>query len=214
MKPEEMQRMLCIFAVPALLAAFLAGGWNAAAGADPAPALPPEKTVARVRKYTLEFSTFFGGAGGTCIRGMDVDKDGNIYVAGGTGAKDFPTTPGVIQEKYNPRGHRGPLVRFEVQPGREIGLVNAAVGGRKQHAFQCEGGQRRFCVRRRPRRARPVHAGVVPAQVPGSQRRPDDAECMGGQDQAGRFRHWFGPVTWATVFTAATWTWMTKATST
>src|SRR5208337_1379793 len=44
------------------------------------------------------FSTLLGGSqGGTSANAAALDAAGNIYVAGSTGASDFPTTPGAFQ---------------------------------------------------------------------------------------------------------------------
>lgn len=52
-------------------------------------------------KYTLAFSTFFGGNGGEKIRDVEVDAVGNIYVAGTTNSSDFPTTAKAFQKKID-----------------------------------------------------------------------------------------------------------------
>jgi hypothetical protein len=59
------------------------------------------------RRYQLDFSSYFGGSDGEYLRGMDVDAQGNIYVAG-TLSGDGPTTPGVYQRK----GGRGWVAKF------------------------------------------------------------------------------------------------------
>lgn len=58
-------------------------------------------------RYQLDFSTHFGGTDGEYLRGMDVDAQGNIYVAG-TLSANGPTTPGVLQRT----GGRGWLAKF------------------------------------------------------------------------------------------------------
>ncbi len=40
------------------------------------------------------YSTYFGGSADDVARAVTVDGAGNIYVAGTTGSRDFPTTPG------------------------------------------------------------------------------------------------------------------------
>jgi hypothetical protein len=52
-------------------------------------------------KYELVFSTFFGGSADEGIRDVEVDVDGNIYVAGTTRSADFPTTPQAFQKKLD-----------------------------------------------------------------------------------------------------------------
>ena len=49
----------------------------------------------------LVFSTYIGGNGADWIRGIAMDSEGYIYIAGGTSAGNFPTTVGAFQEKYS-----------------------------------------------------------------------------------------------------------------
>lgn len=88
----------------------LAQGRSGAAQETGSPASQPaagKSTAAPVRTYNLQFSTYFGGSGGEYLRGMDIDAQGNIYVAG-TLSGDGPTTPGVFQRK----GGRGWVAKF------------------------------------------------------------------------------------------------------
>src|SRR5262249_37930333 len=50
--------------------------------------------------YSLVYSTYLGGSGGsdaTFGYAIAVDQNGNAYVPGSTYSVDFPTTPGVVQ---------------------------------------------------------------------------------------------------------------------
>ncbi len=47
---------------------------------------------------SLVFSTYLGGQYADYASGVDLDRDGNIYVSGNTESKDFPTTTGVLNE--------------------------------------------------------------------------------------------------------------------
>jgi hypothetical protein len=51
----------------------------------------------------LLYSTYLGGSGSAVINAITVDGGGNAYVTGETDSTDFPTTPGVIQEKAGRR---------------------------------------------------------------------------------------------------------------
>ena len=64
----------------------------------------------------LVSSTYLGGSGvEDDWRSPELvqDNDGNIYIAGITNSHDFPTTPGVFQEKYNGGTHDVFLSKFD-----------------------------------------------------------------------------------------------------
>ncbi|MGB9763683.1 MAG: SBBP repeat-containing protein, partial [Minisyncoccia bacterium] len=46
-------------------------------------------------------STYFGGSSGDLARALVIDKLGNVYVAGWTNSKDFPTTQGSFNRSLN-----------------------------------------------------------------------------------------------------------------
>ncbi|MFN3916283.1 MAG: gliding motility-associated C-terminal domain-containing protein [Flavobacteriales bacterium] len=50
---------------------------------------------------TLIWSTFLGGTNDDAVFSLEIDKNGNIYVSGGTNSIDFPTTASAIQPAYN-----------------------------------------------------------------------------------------------------------------
>lgn len=52
----------------------------------------------------LVFATFFGGAGEDSIRDITTDKDGSVYITGGTASKDFPTTTGSYRGDFTSGG--------------------------------------------------------------------------------------------------------------
>jgi len=43
------------------------------------------------------FSTFLGGSGSDSANALQIDVNGNIYIAGSTNSLDFPTTPGSFE---------------------------------------------------------------------------------------------------------------------
>jgi hypothetical protein len=47
--------------------------------------------------YSVAFSTYFGGSNFEQVRDVTTDAAGNIYITGGTGSTDFPTTTGAYQ---------------------------------------------------------------------------------------------------------------------
>ncbi|HEX5731892.1 MAG TPA: SBBP repeat-containing protein [Blastocatellia bacterium] len=48
----------------------------------------------------LVFSTYLGGSNGDSGFSISVDPAGSIYITGGTGSADFPTTPGAFQTVF------------------------------------------------------------------------------------------------------------------
>ena len=49
---------------------------------------------------TLLASTYFGGRGGEGVQGITTDLFGNVYISGGTGSDNLPTTEGAVQRSY------------------------------------------------------------------------------------------------------------------
>jgi hypothetical protein len=52
---------------------------------------------------TIEYSTFLGGSGSDYAYGIDVDDDGNAYVAGTTDSIDFPVSISAFQSRLGGR---------------------------------------------------------------------------------------------------------------
>jgi len=57
-------------------------------------------------RYELAFSTYLGGGEFEQARDIAVDRQGAIYVVGGTGSADFPTTAGAHDRSYDRSGTR------------------------------------------------------------------------------------------------------------
>lgn len=60
---------------------------------------------------TLEFSTYFGGSDGDSACGIEVDEDGNVYIAGSTSSVDLPVTANAFQATME-RGRIGFISKF------------------------------------------------------------------------------------------------------
>jgi len=54
------------------------------------------------RPAGLAFSTFVGGSKADGIRDVVTDREGNIYITGGTESPDFPVSKGAYQTTHNP----------------------------------------------------------------------------------------------------------------
>jgi hypothetical protein len=57
---------------------------------------------------SVVWCTYLGGSNYDVGYGIGLDKKGNVYVAGRTSSKDFPTTPGVFDRTYNGGRNKGP----------------------------------------------------------------------------------------------------------
>lgn len=51
--------------------------------------------------YSVAFSTYFGGSNFEQVRDVTTDSAGNVYITGGTGSTNFPTTVGSCQRTHN-----------------------------------------------------------------------------------------------------------------
>lgn len=85
--------------------------------------------------YPLHYSSFLGGNHFEQARDLAVDKDGFIYITGGTSSPNFPTTPGVYNRIYNNAGSPtvgswGPMMVFVSKFSPEGDLVwSTLLGG-------------------------------------------------------------------------------------
>ena len=72
---------------------------NAYQGSNRAPNYRPNGFVTKLNATgsALVYSTYLGGGDDTSARGIAVDASGQAHVTGWTTARDFPTTPGVVQ---------------------------------------------------------------------------------------------------------------------
>lgn len=85
--------------------------------------------------YILNYSSYLGGADYDLGRDLTIDKDGNIYITGGTSSQNFPTTPGVHNVIYNNGGSGtigswGPMMVFVSKFSKEGQLIwSTFIGG-------------------------------------------------------------------------------------
>ncbi len=54
--------------------------------------------------YQLIYASYLGGSDFEQSRDLAVDKEGNVYITGGTSSSDFPVSSGVYQQIYDNRG--------------------------------------------------------------------------------------------------------------
>jgi hypothetical protein len=76
----------------------------------------------------LIFSTYIGDWGGDIPKGVEVDGNGDIYVAGTTWAWNFPTTPGAFQETDPSMSYPDVFVLKLSSQGNDL-LYSTYVGG-------------------------------------------------------------------------------------
>jgi len=80
----------------------------------------------------LLYSTFIGGGNNDTARSMDIDGNGNVYVAGETYSSDFPTTSEAYNTTYGGSGDAfvtklslGPSAQWNIETVDSIGDVGA-----------------------------------------------------------------------------------------
>jgi hypothetical protein len=107
----------------------------------------------------IAFSTYIGGRGYEHIRDICADRQGNVYVAGGTTSPDYPTTPGAYQ-----REHAGMFDIFvtKFSPNGKV-LWSTLVGGKDYDRAYAVEVDEAGCVYvgGRGGRGAPVTAGAV-----------------------------------------------------
>ncbi len=98
--------------------------------------LPAINILAQLKPvFELNHSTYFGGSDFEQARDLAVDKDGNVYITGGTSSENFPTTEGAYNRIYNNEGSEtvgnwGPMMAFVAKfvPDGEL-LWSTFLGG-------------------------------------------------------------------------------------
>jgi hypothetical protein len=96
--------------------------------------LAPAAPAAGGEGYELAFSTYVGGENWEHARDVCSDKDGNVYVVGGTASGDFPTTGGAYDRTFGFGGEyvgdAGPCDAFVMKFSPEGELVwSTLLGG-------------------------------------------------------------------------------------
>jgi hypothetical protein len=133
----------------------------------------------------LVFSTYLGGAGGDGARDVAVDRQGYVYVTGGTGSGDFLVTPGAYQTKFNPGIPESSRVRpsdvfvTKLSPSGAI-VWSTLIGGPnhdRAYAIAVDADSYVY-VAGRAGRGFPVTPGALQTTFMGGQ----EADFYGGQD--------------------------------
>ena len=77
------------------------------------------------------FATLIGGTKREHHTGMTVDKDGNIYLVGGTHSADFPVTPGAYDTSFNGEGEwAGDVYLAKLNPSGSDVVFATFIGGK------------------------------------------------------------------------------------
>jgi len=77
----------------------------------------------------LVYSTFVGGSGDTHSDGIAIDRIGNAYIAGGTRAIDFPTTPNAFQHTLKAPNNADNIFVTELNPTGAAVIYSTYLGG-------------------------------------------------------------------------------------
>lgn len=129
-----MIRCLGLIAALALASCGGGGAQSAPLGPMPSPAPSPSPSPS---PSGLTFSTLLDGASGSgyeMARGVAIDAQGNIYLAGGTTAPDFPTTAGAYDRTFggggSAVGSQGPSDAFVVKMAPDGRIIwSTFIGG-------------------------------------------------------------------------------------
>ena len=78
----------------------------------------------------LVYSTYLGGSGGAAGSALTVDRDGNVYVAGGYPVGDFP----MVRPLHRPRGRNGDAFVAQINVSGSSLLFSTALGGKDNEA--------------------------------------------------------------------------------
>lgn len=87
------------------------------------------------QNYSHQYTTYLGGSDFEQARDLAVDKEGNIYITGGTSSLDFPVTNGAFMTEYNNDGspligNWGPMMAFVTKFSPEGKLIwSTLLGG-------------------------------------------------------------------------------------
>lgn len=119
----KLEDFLTAIAVDEAGHAYVAGRTNSADFPTTAAAFQGElhgETDAVVAKLgdlgALEYSTFLGGGDYEWARGIDVDTDGNAYLAGETRSQDFPASPGAYMVRNPAKSEPAAAFVAKVKP--------------------------------------------------------------------------------------------------
>jgi len=86
---------------------------------------------------TPTYSTYIGGSHRDMINAIDIDSDGNVYVAGHTDSPDFPTTKGAFNETLN--GSMSDIVVFKLDSLGSKLEYSTYIGGNESDIIENKG---------------------------------------------------------------------------
>jgi len=93
------------------------------------PATPGGAAVTPPDSTHFRFSVALGGSDRDMVRDLATDRDGNVYVVGGTLSADFPVTPGVFGATYHTGGKPlGDAFVAKLDPGGRV-IWSSYLGG-------------------------------------------------------------------------------------
>ena len=129
---------------------------------------------ATAQTYEMSFSTYLGGEAGEGIRDIEADAHGNVYVAGTTRSRDFPTTEGAYDRQFDASlgkarwGYNSEIFVAKFDPNGKLVWSTLVGGPNSEEAYGLEIDSKGFVVvHGRGARGSPVTPGVYQREFKG-----------------------------------------------